>query len=353
MKKFFTIGVAVLLGVSLSFLGCEDKAEDEPSAAEKAATALAEKLGGADFATAEGATVTLKQSVTLSDEATVEAGVTLATDEYTLTVGTEKTLTVAGAVNVAGVLSVKGTLDVDADGAIEVQSGGEYILDGTTTGTLDGTITVKSGGKAYSFNDSRLGGAGFNVVEAGGKAYLGTSKDAAVAMIGEAGDSPVIIHTGGKLSFNNTDYVLDGTATVNGLSGGGDSQGTFMVGETGDTATNRRLTLRAGSVLTVPGTSTETKRILVVIVAAGKPGVFGEPASGDKAAAKIVLAAQGYIDFYAQGESNYTSPASGDINFYDSSSTKVTGNSLHNTTYTWDATLGSNAGGWKAESPAS
>jgi hypothetical protein len=187
-------------------------------------------------------------------------------------------------------------------------------------------------------------------VEAGGKAYLGASKTAAVAMIGGANDSPVLIHTGGKLLLNNTDYVLDGTATLNGLSGESDAKGTFLVGETGDATTNRRLTLKAGSVLTVPGTEDGNKKILVVIVDTGKPGVSGEPAAGGKAAAKIVLQSHGYIDLYAPSTAYSSDISSLGHNFYDSNSAKVTGNSLHDKTYTWDASLASGAGGWKADS---
>jgi hypothetical protein len=224
MKKFFTIGMAVLLGVSLSFLGCEDKAEEaaEPTAEEKAA-ALAETLGGSAFAAADGATVTLKQGVTLSDEATVAAGVTLATGAFTL--------------------NVTGTINVDEGGEIKVASGGSLTLAATAKGENAGTISIASGAEIRTGADHIITGSGLTVVKAGGKVYFSGKT---TPFLGTSGDSSVeIVLASGEFSYNNAEYILAGAATLKNWHTVDDWNDLYLP-KTGPT-----LTIKKGGVFTV------------------------------------------------------------------------------------------------------
>ena len=328
-KKSLFFWFVAFVCAALIFVGCPQEADDdpEPTAAEKAAAELGATLGS-DKATVSGTTVTLTADYTVTGAATlaVPAGVKLV-------VADETTFEVAGALTNSG--------------EIEVASGGEYVLEAGVSGTNSGTITIKSGGETWGKGGS-IAGAGFTVVETGGKAYLGANENAKIEVIGpspvDAGTAPVVALTSGSLSFNNTDYELDGAATVNGLP----SQNTFMVG-----GSDRKLKVKAGGALTVPGTDASTdKHILVVIVGNDSPGIVGEPAAGGKAAAQIVLASYGYIDIYASGSDYSGNTSSLGHNFYTSEGAKLTSNSLHGTTYNWVADASSGDGtdpGWKAE----
>jgi hypothetical protein len=130
MKKFFTIGMAVLLGVSLSFLGCEDKAEEakEPTAAELAAE-LAETLGtGAAVDETDATKVNVTGAVEVKEAVEVKAGVTLEVGAGgTLTVKADKTLTVTGT------LTGTGTGKIVLEGTATV-TGGTFYTAGETAG---------------------------------------------------------------------------------------------------------------------------------------------------------------------------------------------------------------------------
>jgi hypothetical protein len=131
-KKFFFIGVAVLLSASLFMLGCPTDDNDGPTPAQQAVT-LAGKLNGikAGAAVANGATVALRDDVSISASITVPAGVTLVVPSgETLTVPATKTLTVVGTLSVDG--SVK--LGAAADAKVILQAGA--VLDVTANGDL-------------------------------------------------------------------------------------------------------------------------------------------------------------------------------------------------------------------------
>jgi hypothetical protein len=146
--------------------------------------------------------------------------------------------------------------------------------------------------------------------------------------------------------LNNAGYTLTGAGTVNGIPGSGGGFA-FLVG-----GSDRKLTVKAGGVLTVPGTNSGAdKRILVVTVAGENPGIVGEPAADGKNAAQIALAAYGCIDIYASGSGYSGSTGSIGHNFYDNGGSKVKSNSLRNKNYTWNATAGGDGKpGWKADS---
>jgi hypothetical protein len=222
----------------------------------------------------------------------------------------------------------------------------------TGNGQNAGTITIKSGGKTLGNGGNQSGGNGQTIIEAGGVASImvdngGTPLE--IPQVGNAGTNPLPIlqlDEGSTLTLKTSQYILSGPATMNGLLGTGgvpgDSAGNFMVGEVA--SVNRKLTLKADGVLNINGTA-ESNRILAVVVDGGQPGIVGE------AGARIVLGQYGYIDIYAAGGAAYDGDTSSlDHNFYDSNNNKVTGNSLHNTTYTWTENIGgvSGADGWKA-----
>jgi hypothetical protein len=143
----------------------------------------------------ETATVTLTADVSLTTTTVdVPAGVTLVVPEVTgtpitLTVGTGKTLTVAGKIEVVGEVVVEGTF-ADNKGTLEVASGGKLNLVGkltieeyanldvfglyevaeSGTGQNDGTITIKDGGKTLGNGGGKSGGTGKTVIEKGGVA---------------------------------------------------------------------------------------------------------------------------------------------------------------------------------------
>jgi hypothetical protein len=190
--------MAVLLGVSLSFLGCEDKAEEatEPSAAEKAATALADELG----ADVSGTTVTLKKDTPIAKAVTVAAGVTLKTGA--------NTLTVAGT---ADIISVAGEIVVENGGALKLTSG--------ATGTFTGTVTAKSGASVYDLKSGggslwTAGNTGKFVYEAGSKGYIGGDQ-AANVRIGPADDANAKykLASGAKFTLEAAKYTLEGSAS--------------------------------------------------------------------------------------------------------------------------------------------
>jgi hypothetical protein len=131
-KKFFFIGVAALLSVSLFMFGCSSDSDGGggPTPAQQAVT-LAGKLNGIATGTAvvNGATVTLSADVSLTETTTVvPAGVTLAVPSgKTLTVPVTKTLTVAGTLSVGGSV----VLGAAADATVVLQAGAELSVAAT------------------------------------------------------------------------------------------------------------------------------------------------------------------------------------------------------------------------------
>jgi hypothetical protein len=201
-KKFFTIGMAVLLGVSLSFLGCEDKAEEttEPTAAEKAA-ALAESADFKGKATVDGATVTLTADVTIKADISVEDGVKVDVSNKTLKVETGKKL------------------------------------------TNNGTVTIKSGGTIEYGAGVGHPGTGDNVVEAGGTLRF---NGLARAFVGANTDNAAQLKlTSGSFTYNSTGLILNGNVTLNDTW---DPEDLLWIG-----SGENSLTIGANSTFTVPG----------------------------------------------------------------------------------------------------
>jgi hypothetical protein len=141
-KKYLVIGMAALLGASLSFFGCDHgPGPYEPSPTEQAAEALAESAGftGNTDYSGRGTNVKLTGNVTLSENAEIPAGVTLNVAASALTVSASKTLTVEGTLNVPGngTLTVEGTLTTTGNGkvtgTVKVKGNGQFINGNGTT----------------------------------------------------------------------------------------------------------------------------------------------------------------------------------------------------------------------------
>jgi hypothetical protein len=327
MKKKFLFGMIALLSVSLFVLGCSTDSDDDddpppPKTSAELAQELAEYLEDASF-DGDTATVTLGAAVTLTEDLTVPAGVTLETDEYTLTVNG-----VSIAVN--GTLSVESTggLNIGSTGAIIVGSGGELIIeDGIATGDLDGTITVRNGGTTYDKHNggnSLWGGAGGStgkyVYEAGSKAYVYNDKTEGDDLsIGASGDDARLTFapgaTGNFTLFEkayeiNVDISLNKDFAVD--------DGTIA-------------TIAPGKTFTIGGEGTT----LYIRTTA-------EPRS-------IITGGQGSTIILNNGNSIRILDNQ-DRNFYDNSGTLLNQNytaSGGDKTFTWNAALADNAGGWQ------
>ena len=305
------------------FIGCPQEADDEPTAAEKAAKELGATLGGA---TVDGTTVTLTaETVTIAaeDEVTVPAGVTLA-------VPGSKTLVVAS----GGILNVAANANVVVNGAYQLGNG--------VTGTNDGTVTVASGGVINNGTGVNIGGTGTNIVQAGGTVYFnGDTKP----YIGASNDTNALyrLGTGATFAYNNSGYTIGGGIVTLDRPGDGNVKVVWST-------KNILLHIKAGGQLTV---ADKTDIAIKADEATEGPFITGEPAEGETAAARIVLSANGYVEFYL-GTSRQTNPTanSPSQNFYNNSGTQVVG-TLSNKTYTWNADAGSAGGdqpGWKADS---
>jgi hypothetical protein len=330
MKKKFTIGLIVLLSASLFLLGCSTDVDDDPTAEEVAAGALADALG--DDATISGTVVTLKNTVALIEDLTVPAGVKLV-------VPTGKTLTVNGGqvLTVAGTLDVKGDLTVNASGTLNIAgtiavTGGYTLIEGAK-GKLDGKVTIADNAVLTAGKDVRFPGTGTNVVSAGGTVYF---DDDSVAFIGDDASATFNL-TSGTFTFNGANYILAGAATLNNIS----ADWSADIWLSGDEI---KLTINKGAVLTVG-----TDAAIVMSSCTGlatRPLVGGSAGSGN--APKIVFGTNAsYFSYFSKTGTYYY--------FYNNSGGLIVdkdddANKLpNNTTFTWDASLADDKGGWKAQ----
>jgi hypothetical protein len=227
-----------------------------------------------------------------------------------------------------------------------VKNGGEYVFQATGTGTSSGTVTVESGGEILAINGSNMAGTALRVVNAGGKAYTGTSAAAKVLFVGATGDAnplPIITLTSGSLSTSSTGYELNGDATLNGEDDVHDDTTYWYV--------RKSLALAASSVLRVPGGADSVHHSMLTVSFADNGADRVTGAGSDSTAAKIILGEWGYLGLRTPASWTNTVNALSFNNFYTNSSTKVAINSTRNTTFTWDASLNDNAGGWLATQP--
>jgi hypothetical protein len=318
---------------------------------------------------AEGGTLKVEGSITTSGDLTVADGGALEvagslTTSSELKVGENGTLEVEGSLEVSGEdgkleiaadakVTVTGDLTIGSaspgegdtngtltvEGEITVGEEGTLTLESGSAGNLNGTITVGDGGVLKDLNSAggtvwgseNDEGKGSIVVKSGAKAYVGTDTVAMISDATHTDAAPVLIQlTEGGFTLTKNGYSLDGKATLHGIFGLG--------GE------NETITLSATSVLTIAATwaptgepSADYPGLWLVI---NGTSIVGETVGTDSS--KIVIVDGG---IYITGGTN---------NFYDGT-TLITGSGVIIVpagTYNWDATLGSNAGGWKAEAAA-
>jgi hypothetical protein len=281
--------------------------------------------------------VTFKGETTFNDETDFNANVTFektAVINDTASVEASSTLAIAA----TGSISVAGELTAAASSVVNVAAGGKIEVAGTFTiasgasGDLNGTISIKSGGTSYDLKASggSLWGGGDSdgkyVFEPGAKAYVGGDDDDDDLVIGGSGDTTARLQlTSGTFSNNASGYVLDGNATIN---------KTFFL--TGGTP----CTIKAGRTLTIGANRNSPQVVLGLVVDTGKPGLLGEN--------NATIVVNSWIDIWATDMTCPTDISNQPHNFYSASSTKEAVNSLGGI-YKWDATLGSSAGGWKAQ----
>jgi hypothetical protein len=311
---------------------------------------------GGTLEIAEGATLSVEKELSLGKDAslTVAEGAKITVAEAgELTVGENAELKVENGaeIAVAGDLTV-GAADEDG-GKLTIAEGATVSVSGTLTlaqsvddaetdptasdrGVLNGTLVIESDGvfKDLSYGQGALWGDGPNegtgsiTIKAGGKAYTYTgvqmvSGDATASSPSVASDYVLIQLTEGEFTLKKAEYILNGTATL---------QGKFGISE------DMTLSLKAGSTLNIDtkwGTGTNSLDIW------SGAKIQGEIVGGS-AAPKIVVATSDTIAINSGGTNN----------FYPSGSTDAIATPIPAGTYNWDATLGSNAGGWKAEAAA-
>jgi hypothetical protein len=238
---------------------------------------------------------------------------------------------------------------------VTVASGGVFTAE-DSGGDLKGTITVKSGGISKDFANNGSGGglwkdagsSGKYVFEQGAKAYLGDD-----LIIGTSTDTDAWVQlTSGTFSNSQTEYSLDGEATV-----------AHNFGFRGIVCT-----LTEGSKLTI---AINDERIdaegkwpgfwVLVDTDGTTYGTITGAGSGDDAAVIEIKTpvpgdgktGYGWLTFHVKSATE-----TDNVNFYDEDSAKIT-TTITGTdplqlqipfgVYKWDASLGSGAGGWKAQ----
>jgi hypothetical protein len=289
------------------------------------------KLNNVEISTPTGKTATIAGTVilnangkvSLSSGGTCESTGTITIDDSG-EFFSEGGFTNSGAITVrtGGDLTLNsGTFNNLANGTVIVNSGGDFVLG--ASGTNNGTITIRSGATVTQKNNVRLAGAGFTVVEAGGKAIIEISGSSPITMISNS-DSPVPVLklTNGQVSFNDTSFILEGTANLK------DSY--YASSDTQLTVKSCTLTIDSGKTLTA------------TYSVDSKPAVKGE------GSAKIVVSSTGKIAF---PNSSGISGLPG-FNFYSAANTLVNADinpSSSSETYNWNtaaATAGGNKPGW-------
>jgi hypothetical protein len=285
---------------------------------------------------------TLKGKVTAIKNTTVADKTTIAIEKNsTLTIDTDVTFT------------VEGTLNVEAKGKLDVK--GDFVTGTIADGTNNGNIFIRDGGKTYSKNTKQhYDGTGYTVVEKGGKAYQTVSigdentiywpmigvEDEDTLTIGGVDFPPAIVIARGRVSFNNTSYVLDGTATLNGAFDEKYPDKLYF----GISGT--QLKLKKDSELTIP---CNTHVSIYHITKNTNPPIVGDTG------AKIIIKDGALVYFFNDdniGNARFPDNPSTlpNFNFYEAPSEKVSTNGLSDATFTWDPALGDNKGGWKADS---
>jgi hypothetical protein len=226
-----------------------------------------------------GSSLNVEGDLSTTEAITVASGAGLnvtgslsSTDETNIASGAS--LNIAGNYESSGVVNNAGTIEVE----------GVYTLD-NVTGTNTGNVTVKDGGIIYSV--ASISGTGINTVEQGGKVYFndGTGDP----FVGSMSDATALfqLDTGGKLSYNNASYIVEGPVTLNDLDGG-TSTPEIWLNVDAQTLTIKKdgtLTLVANAVLGLGGSvSPDTAPVVGDLTGAGDHPpmiIFSSGSSGE------------------------------------------------------------------------
>jgi hypothetical protein len=387
MKKNVIYGIIALLSVSLFFLGCPTEASDDTNPVSNVipdgsagpdltspgagTAALVDALETLFAATGNGSTVSKTGNIvtvtlggtenlpdltvspgtelvidlgtnTLDVETINNAGIlsVTATGTTTLTVtdpisntgtlevGTGVTLTTDDSITNSGTLTVDGNLMVDVSGSIvnngNIDVNGTYTLTAGATGTNNGKVNIGATAELHAGQDVRFGGNGTNEVQAGGKVYF---DDETYPFIGTGSDTDAVFQltgVGSTFTYNNDQYILNGTATLNDASGNSDADVRLNPQTKLTIKENGVLTIASGAVLALSSCVSEATRPLV-----------GEVPQGGGAAPQVVFS----------GGGSYFASSSTYRYFYDINDTVISSAGIPAGTYNWDATLN----GWKAQ----
>jgi hypothetical protein len=261
--------------------------------------------------------------------ATIGGDLTLASG--TLTVGgTDKTLNIPAGGSLALVTTPGGTA-------------AELIVTSGTTGVLKGEITVgdgavlkdltSGGGSLWKDDES----TGSYVIEAGAKAYSGS--DTTNPIIGtDKTTSTIVLDTKATLKMTKGGYVLDGDATI---------YKSFLVTGSLHITQNTVLTLAHGSIqsgLYING----TLKLDGKIVNSGG-GSRVALLTVDDVGSSINIGTTGTNNFYQEnGTTLEGTKANGITSITLTEANKSSnGDANGNAYYEWDASINTNAGGWK------
>jgi hypothetical protein len=298
------------------------------------AETLAAALGEGN-ATVSGSIVTLAKSTTIA----ASSSVTVPKD-VTLVVASGKNLTVVSGATLTVAASAKLTVvgDIIVNGTLVSENG--------SGGTLNGTVTVKSGGilkdknpsggSLWSENTAANSPSGPIIFESGAKAY--GPDDQTFVLIDTVGCNPAArifeLASGTTLTLKNTEFILDGNATVHGI---------YSI------AVPNGLTIKAGGTLTVNNLWSNEPPADAINFLWVTSSINGEPAGDGKTASKLVSTT--YI-IYGNGNTNtpkfYT--AEGAPAYHATGSSQPDHRSVELGTYNWDATASSEGdAGWKKQ----
>ncbi|MFP3091128.1 hypothetical protein LQZ21_12465, partial [Treponema sp. TIM-1] len=195
----------------------------------QAAKNLAAALGGGALAVgdevqipASGTPVTVSSSVTVPAGATikVQSGATLIlAEDFTVSTGATITNEAGGTIVVEEDFTVQAgaTINNAATGTVTVE--GTYTLLPGVTGTNNGTVTIADGATVQAGAGVRIGGNGTNTVSAGGTVIV--DGDTAHPFVGTT-NAALFRLTSGSFTYNNTELILAGVATLNNVNPSGD-----------------------------------------------------------------------------------------------------------------------------------
>jgi hypothetical protein len=189
--------------------------------------ALNVEAGGTLDVTGTGTLTVTQGTLDVKDGGAVEVA-----DKGTLNVAQGSTLDVKG----EGKVEVAGKAKIEVDGNLDMEENSQLVINGifniganATSTELDsfkGKIIIEDGGVVASADGNpKFQGEGVTIVKAGGTATqvlggLGT----AIPIVGYDEEAGLQLHGQSVLEFSNTNFILTGDATLNGIELNGEKQ---------------------------------------------------------------------------------------------------------------------------------